>query len=266
MKFTTFALFTALAAIATAAPMPEAHRDGQRGGNRHGHKYGGQRKYGHSHKQPQADAPATTDEWDENEPCVSASAPPVLNNVATPSSSSAISSASAVSSTADKASSTEEATPTSTQEAPKETPKEEEQPKPPKKKPEDKPAQEEPPKEVDNGGGKGVGSNGGQSGQATRYSVMNPAENHNLASGSVACWELGRFDDSDHIAAVPISQFNTGMCGKKVNVCGEGACLDVMIVDSCVGDGCRALDLTPGAFDVITGTNDGVKPITFKWL
>ncbi|BEI83492.1 hypothetical protein CcaverHIS002_0400960 [Cutaneotrichosporon cavernicola] len=263
MKFTTFALFTALAAVVTAAPTPEAYR----GGNRHGHKYGGQRKYGHSHKQPQADAPATTDEWDENEPCVDGTAPPVLNNIATPSSSSAISSASAVSSTAEKpsSSSTEEASPTSSEEAPKETPKWDEDK--PEDKPQEKPAKEEDkPKEVDNGGGKGIGSNGGQSGFATRYSVMNPSENHGM-SGQVACYTLNRnFNDGDRIAAVPIGQFNLDMCGKTVNVCAEKGCVDVMIVDSCVGGGCKDLDITPAAFDVITGDNTGIYPITYKWL
>ncbi|GMK58631.1 hypothetical protein CspeluHIS016_0600730 [Cutaneotrichosporon spelunceum] len=266
MKLTTFALFTAIAAVVTAAPTPEAHR-----GGRHGHKYGGQRKYGHSHKQPQADAPAVTDEWDENEPCLSDSLPPVANKIADASSAAPISSSSAVSSS-------EQATPTTSDEPKPEPTKEAEPPKQDEPKPEppkqDEPKPEppkeepkpEPPKEESKPkGGSGVGANGGARGHATTYSVTNPSENHGM-SGKVACYTLGRdFSNSDHIAAVRQSEFSLDRCGKMVNVCGAAGCLDVMIVDSCVGGGCKELDITPSAFKIITGMDTGVPEVSIVW-
>jgi hypothetical protein len=264
MKLTTFALFAAFTTAVMAAPTPEAHRgDGQRGNGRHGHKYGGNRKYGHQHKQPHADAPATTDEWDEDEPCVGGTGGPAVAAVAG-SSSSAISSSSAVvsssASTAAPASSssssseTPEPTPSSTW-----TPQPE--PTPPGK---EEPKQEEPkyeePKQEEN-----KTSNGGRHGQITTYSVTNPAENHGHEAGTVACYTLNRkFSNSDYIAAVRTGEFHLGLCGKSINVCGKNGCVDVQIVDSCAGGGCKDLDLSPSAFMAVTGDHTGVYDVTIQ--
>lgn len=270
MKFTTFAILAAVTAVVSAAPTPEAARGDNRG-HRHGHKYGGQRKYGHSHKQPHADAPATTDEWNEDEPCVGGISAPVAANAVADSASS-ISSASSVtsastSSTSESSSSTEEPAP-STTESPKAEPTPEW-----KAPPKDEDVQveqqasnnkpEEPPK--NEGGNNGGTSNGGRHGQITTYSVTNPAENHGADPGTVACYTLNRqFSNSDYIAAVRNGEFHIGLCGKTINVCGKAGCVDVQIVDSCAGGGCKDLDLSPSAFQAVTGDNTGIYDVTIQ--
>lgn len=80
----------------------------------------------------------------------------------------------------------------------------------------------------------------------------------------------GWTSQSDHVVAISTSYFNQAQdasphCGKEVEICSGGKCLNAKVVDACVSCSENDLDLSPGTIEYFDSNyqNDGV--IDIQW-
>ncbi|SAM82742.1 uncharacterized protein UBRO_05003 [Ustilago bromivora] len=92
----------------------------------------------------------------------------------------------------------------------------------------------------------------GGSGQATYY-----YQNGNPGS-------CGKYhNDQTSIVAVNSAQMNSGMCGQKVWIQGNGKTIEATVADTCPTCSWGSLDLSVGAFQQLGGLDAGVVPISW---
>lgn len=145
--------------------------------------------------------------------------------------------------------------PSSSPEPPKEEPTKEEPPK--EEPPKEEPPKEEPPKDDNNNDGP---SNGG--GQVFSGGRVTWYEQHGNPGH---CGEYHA--DSDLIAAMNTAQFyDLDVCGKDIEITGNGNTVRVKVVDSCPGCHPNSVDLSTGAFKALGSLDLGIIDVSWKFV